>query len=95
MRPYGGPYGINGVGEGWIDLSGFLAFSFLGNGDMNNDGAFSKSEFLDLGENWFETWSTKGDSALTSEMLGRGYSNCSPFQLQGKEGNGVARVFGV
>lgn len=96
MEPYGGPYGINGVGVGWLDLSGLFASVFLRNGDIDEDGFFTNDEFIALVEKWFEGWDTKGDDVLDAEMIDVGYGKVSGgLNLQGPERNGIARVFGV
>ncbi len=96
MQPYGGVYGIDGVGEGWMDLSLFYSPMFIRNGDYNQDGVFQKDEFKKLSRELFKAWDTKGEEILDAFMLEDGFFKSSGgFPLQGKDRNGVAPLVGV
>jgi len=53
MQPYGGPFGIDGEGEGWRDFGQIFAQPYMIKGDVDNDGKLSRNEFKSLSERWF------------------------------------------
>ncbi len=96
MQPYGGPYGKNGTGVGWINIGNVMLPAFIEDGDKNWDGNLTRDEFLELGEYWFTNWDTLGNGQLDLNMLENGFRNSyERFVLRSPEGTGVARGFGV
>jgi spore coat protein H len=96
MQPVGGPFGVDGVGLGWFDLSVVIGSVFTYRSDINRDYIISRDEFMTLGETWYREWQTKGDSILDVEMLDLGFGNES-LDLRNVNGlpNGIGRILGI
>ncbi len=96
MEPYGGPFGVKGVGKGWLDFSMLLSSPYYYTADVNRDQIITHDEFMELGETWFTSWSHKGDSILNADMMDAGFSD-SGFDLRSPRGipNGIGGTFGV
>ena len=95
VQPQGGPYGINGQGVGWLDLSRFFAETFVNNGDVDNNKRLNRDEFMNMAEKFYVEWSA-GEEEMDVDAIDVGYGNSAGgIFLQGEERNGIARVFGT
>ena len=96
MEPYGGPFGVKGVGKGWLDLAMILGAPYYYGADQNNDQIITHKEFISLAETWFKDWRTEGDSTLNGEMIDAGFSSLG-MDLRSPRGvqNGIGGQFGI
>jgi spore coat protein H len=96
LQPFGGPYGINGVGVGIYDFSPIPRAMILHDGDANRDQQLSRGELMNLAEKWFKEWDSKELGHLDAQMIGLGFGKMG-MDFRGEKGrrNGIGSILGI